>query len=127
MTIVTYNRSEHEISVSGHAGAGPYGRDIVCAAASMLSYMLEDYAENTEEANGSVYRSGPEAAFKVKLDPEYLRAEHDCEVVLDLMARGYQMLADEYPDFINYEEVKGWQKKRKRKQWKQLNPLRKLI
>ena len=41
MTRVRYDRAGLRMRMEGHAGAGEYGRDIVCAAESILLLVLE--------------------------------------------------------------------------------------
>ena len=41
MTRVQYDRAGLRMQMEGHAGAGEYGRDIVCAAESILLLVLE--------------------------------------------------------------------------------------
>lgn len=47
-----------QVTVSGHAGYAPAGRDIVCAAVSALVYALAGYLEETGQAERVDIRRG---------------------------------------------------------------------
>ena len=60
MTRVCYYRNEYRLRAEGHAGAGEKGRDLICAAESILMMALERHvsqrpemrAEDREKAGG---------------------------------------------------------------------------
>ena len=51
MTRVRYDRAGLRMRMEGHAGAGEYGRDIVCAAESILLLVLERQLQELEGEN----------------------------------------------------------------------------
>ena len=40
---------EHELTINGHAGYAEYGKDIVCAGVSAITYALLAWMEHNEE------------------------------------------------------------------------------
>ncbi len=89
MTRVRYDPAAPEMEFSGHAGAGAYGKDPVCAALSMLMYTLLEAlpAEETERylADGSCrVRGGAAGTYEV-------------------IAAGLRLLAAEYPEHVCLE------------------------
>ena len=83
-----------QVIITGHAGFAEHGKDIVCAAVSILSTMLENVAL---DHGGGVQDTGEMLHIHMPLD-------HDRTLEYNLILRGYQMIEHEYPGFvkINY-------------------------
>lgn len=77
--------------MSGHAGAGEPGRDIVCAALSILMYSLV-----ASGAEGRVERG----------EAELLLPDRDVDVALC----GFRLLAESYPEYVSYKEMNNYGK-----------------
>lgn len=79
------NGDQIKLTVSGHAGAGPYGYDLVCAAVSALTQSLELNAERAEtfDKAGLSEIDMPFCITNLVLYKSYLRST--------------QVLADQYP------------------------------
>lgn len=77
--------------MSGHAGAGEPGRDIVCAALSILVYALV-----ASGAEGRVERG----------EAELLLPDRDVDVALC----GFRLLAESYPEYVSYKEMNDYGK-----------------
>ena len=75
--------------MSGHAGAGEPGRDIVCAALSILVYALV-----ASGAEGRVERG----------EAELLLPDRDVDVALC----GFRLLAESYPEYVSYKEMNNY-------------------
>ena len=65
MTHITYEPQMPGMAFDGHAGAGPYGGDVVCAALSALMYTLiaalpDDTAVEMGDGHCRVRGGGPE-------------------------------------------------------------------
>ena len=86
MTFVKFEPGSGFLSVSGHAGSAPRGRDLVCAALSIL-------AETAAAQPGARTRRG-EALVEIEAAPEKLAA----------LAPGFRLLARDWPQFVTYEE-----------------------
>ena len=72
--------------MSGHAGAGEYGTDTVCAALSILLYALIDAGAAGTLAPGAAELSLPA-----------------CDVGVAL--RGFRLLAENFPENVCYKEL----------------------
>lgn len=85
MISVSYAPATPSLRVSGHAMWAEKGKDIVCAAASILAYTLKaGGAQSRELPGGGMYITGDAAA-------------------LELIAGGYRLLAENYPQNIRFE------------------------
>ena len=73
-----------KIVVSGHAGAGEYGNDLVCAAASMLALAAK-------KAFGDE---------KVRLERGHAELELQSEDALRVIMAGYEWLEDNCPQYV---------------------------
>ncbi len=81
-------------TLSGHAGAGDHGQDIVCAAVSSAAYMT---ANTVTEIIG--------AAAAITVDDGYMDMTvtdkiHDCQNVLSGFRLHLQALQEQYPTRI---------------------------
>ena len=102
MIEIKFNPKELRLSVEGHAGQAEKGKDIVCAAVSILFYtlaqavtdsadMLEKKPEIwTEDGNGSV-SCKPKKAFLATIQRTYWT-----------ILTGIELLAEEYKEYINF-------------------------
>ena len=70
--------------VQGHAGYGPAGQDIVCAAASALVYALAETLAGLDIRKGYAEVTG----------------RGDCAGDFGLVCRGLAMLAERYPQCV---------------------------
>lgn len=86
--------------VSGHAGSGEYGKDIVCASVSVL-------AQTAVNALGELIRSD----FEYEIKDGYLRCavpgnmtaeeKRKALTIMETIYVGYRSIAESYPDFVN--------------------------
>ena len=107
MINAVYHRKFHSLSVSGHAYSGDPGHDLVCAAASILTYTLA-----ASVANMSAEKQVRDS--KIQINPGM--AEVSCKtahkyeaivtLIFDTVCAGFDLMARDYPDNINYE-VRG--------------------
>ena len=104
MIKISYNGGFH-VSVKGHAGSDEYGKDLVCAAASILVYALNDLYGDLEAldiVSGRLAKVEPGDA-EVDCTPK------DCYVgavrlQVQALCRGFRILADQEPSFVCYKE-----------------------
>ena len=101
MLKITYTEGENALSLrlEGHAGAGKWGSDIVCAAASILTYTAAAVAQQ-------LYRQGAlQAAPHIRLQPGSATvALERCEAakgLMDVICTGYSLLAVRYPKNVD--------------------------
>ena len=104
MLKITYTEGEESLCIrlEGHAGAGKWGKDIVCAAASILAYTAAASARQ-------LYREGKlTSAPYVRLQPGDALLEMEIcpetENLMNVIRNGYTMLSLRYPKFVRLEE-----------------------
>lgn len=92
-----------ELRMDGHAGAGEYGKDIICASASILAYTLAQdilIARDREilSENPTVDLKGGKARIscKAKTDKDYLEMLH----TLIVIQTGFKLLEHGYPQYV---------------------------
>ena len=103
MTRVRYDRAGLRMRMEGHAGAGEYGRDIVCAAESILLLVLERQLQELEGENrvSVVKRPGAAEISCCPVREKTLR----CRDVFETVFLGYQLLENMYPAFVTTELI----------------------
>ena len=88
-----------ECHFQGHAGAAPYGEDIVCAAISMLSQTsilgLHEVAKQAME-----YQMEDGELHILLSDP----INESGQAILETMLLGIKNVADQYSDFVRVSE-----------------------
>ena len=108
MIHITYRPDKYEITIKGHANSDEKGKDIICAAASMLFYTLAAclakspegwFAEAPDMAD---YLSEPErkGVSHIKCRP---KSDFDITVLImyQTVVTGFEQLAANYPDFVD--------------------------
>ena len=82
MVQVRYNPDVPSLRVSGHAGAGKYGEDLVCAAVSILAHTLGEWVPGRIFAGEAMFGGGQKEVYEIlwkgflvleSLYPEYVR------------------------------------------------------
>lgn len=107
MIQVTYYRRYNRVTVEGHAGSGPEGHDLVCAAVSALALTLAGNVSHME-AQGTVR----EAVIELKEGDAQIqctasrRFKDSVELIFHVICVGFELLATKYPNNISYE-VRG--------------------
>ena len=89
MTRVRYDPAVPEMIFSGHAGAGEYGKDPICAALSMLMF--------------SLLEALPAEGTRRQLADGYCRVSGGETAVYEVIAAGLRLLAAEYPEHVTLE------------------------
>lgn len=98
MIRVSYDTDEHCMVMEGHAGAGEYGHDIVCAAASILMHTLEAAAMDSQSTLQPVI-SKHRGYARIQCTPT-ARNKRRCEDIYRTIFRGYELLAQQYPEHV---------------------------
>lgn len=90
------------LTISGHAGQGDYGQDIVCAAASALieTLMLGLKDVAGEPPAGAVDPGDADLRFVHPMSRE-------ARAIIETMVRGLQDLAGSEPKAVAFEEQNG--------------------
>ena len=95
------------LEMRGHCGYDSEGRDIVCAAASILCItlcnLLEEKEGKLEESAKIIVENGlSEIAFAPKE-----RYADELAAVFETVEKGLRLLADNYPDYVSIAEKQG--------------------
>ncbi|WP_206831033.1 ribosomal-processing cysteine protease Prp [Alicyclobacillus fructus] len=88
--------------VQGHAGYAEAGRDIVCAAVSVLVYNFINSAERFADTVFDVRDRGDELSCRF---PAALNAR--ARLLFDSMLFGIEQVAEQYPEHVQIRRVRG--------------------
>ena len=104
MIQVIYYRKYNRVTVEGHAGCGPEGHDLVCAAVSALALTLSGNVSymNAQEAVHGVIIKLDEGNAEIQCTP-YRRYKDSVEQVFRSICVGFELLATKYPENISYD------------------------
>lgn len=95
-------RNDYTVKAEGHAGAGVYGSDILCAAVSVLMQTLANEVENAAKggivAKGNVERG--HGWMKVEVTP-FVSTEDMVDAWVNFVKDGLDAIAKDYPDNVN--------------------------
>lgn len=107
MIQVTYYRQYNRVTVEGHAGSGPEGHDLVCAAVSALALTLVGNISymQAQDAVYDVIIKLKEGDAEIQCSP-YRRYKDSVAQIYRAICVGFELLATKYPDNILYE-VRG--------------------
>ena len=106
MTKARMDWGKLKLEMNGHANAAEKGRDIVCAAESMLTQaLLQTLLEMNEEKKLWLEWTGSAAAGYLKMEAAPLD-DYKAEVraCFRICVTGLRMLAEKYPEYIELEE-----------------------
>ena len=105
MIQATYDRADHRLTVTGHAGEGIEENKLLCAAASTLTYTL---AAALVDLCAAGQISDPNARLRPGDACLHCHSSHASRgavlLTFDTVARGFALLASRYPDGVTYEE-----------------------
>lgn len=101
MTRVSYDRVGLRMKISGHANSGEYGRDIVCAAESILMLTLERQLQELEGLERLSVLKGPGRA-DISCCPRREKILR-CRDIFETIFLGYQILENMYPEYVETE------------------------
>jgi len=104
LTEIRYEPGRYRIRITGHAGAGEKGRDIVCAGVSALAFALLRQAGGEEAA---VTVDPAAALIDVRCAPADEAAALRCRAMLDTVAGGLRLIAETWPDYVRFETISG--------------------
>lgn len=92
--MISVERDENKIIVSGHAGYSPVGQDVVCAAVStLLQAFYWSVGELTHDELKADFRPGNAVI-------EYGNLSKEAMLLVDSFFVGVKMVADEFPDYV---------------------------
>ena len=100
-TVWNDGKTGYEVKAKGHAGAGKYGQDIVCAAVSCLMQTLANAVE--EAARAGLVALGAVAHGEGWMRVEVTPTHESCDMVeawVELVQDGLDALAESYPENV---------------------------
>ena len=100
-TVWNDDKISYEVKAKGHAGAGKYGKDIVCAAVSVLMQTLANEVE--EAARAGTVALGAVAHGDGWMKVEVTPTRESCNMVeawVELVQDGLDALAESYPENV---------------------------
>ena len=103
-TVWNDGKTSYEVKAKGHAGAGKYGQDIVCAAVSCLMQTLANEVE--EAARAGLVALGAVAHGEGWMRVEVTPTHESCDMVeawVELVQDGLDALAESYPENVELE------------------------
>lgn len=104
MSDVSFLRDERDttvrMNVRGHAGYDRVGRDIVCAAVSVLAFTAANLASQYEEAGAEVYVRISDGDVCVEVRCEERELYELCIRQMNVVELGFALLAEQHPQFI---------------------------
>lgn len=96
------------LTVEGHAGAGEFGHDLVCASSSILASTLAQIVQTMEFNNEledkpcvELNKGDASIIFRCRNEAIYTRAKH----MLDVIETGYLLLEHNHPQFVELKSV----------------------
>ena len=92
------NNHRYAISALGHAGSGPHGQDIVCAAVSTLLQSLGNYIESNQIENN--WHLLEQRYDEGNINVEAYACDESLHFVFDMVFESLEDLADMYPNFL---------------------------
>ena len=109
MIEVSFNREHEAISLklSGHAGGGLKGHDIVCAAASILAYTIAQivnvaYMKEGLKERPIVHMKEGNVLIRAKPKKE---KNKEMEQAFLVAQTGYELLMHNYPDCVHVDQI----------------------
>jgi len=101
MVKVSFKPNKYELTITGHAGAGKSGDDIVCSAVSILFYSLaKSLSDNPQMFKEPVDITDEEGNGHLKCSPSP-KYEATVKTMFTPTLTGFQLLADTYPKFVS--------------------------
>ncbi len=94
-----YDDEALTLTVTGHAGSARYGRDLVCAAASILMLTLERALQNEGLLDEKSGKRPGYARIIGRAHGERARG------IFETIFAGYALLAEEWPQYVKTERA----------------------
>ena len=102
MIEIVYDPDELTVEATGHAGAAPYGQDMVCCAVSVLMQTLEVTGRRVGAVKSSI--APGHAAVQILPYPlQWMEAEQRVEAIVD----GLREVARSYPQYVRIRRGVG--------------------
>lgn len=92
------------VYMEGHAGSSEHGKDIVCAAASILLFSLAEALNQMEK--GRIVEDTALRLDKGKADLSWQAVrgrEKECNSAVRAICGGFRILEEHYPEFVKVQ------------------------
>lgn len=97
--MIVITKDENRIALKGHAGYAEKGRDIVCAAVSMLVFNLQESINRlTEDTVGFCFAADETVIF-------YGSISENAQLLIDSFITGAELLSQSYPDNVRIDRA----------------------
>lgn len=93
-----------EFEVSGHAGAGPYGQDIVCAGVSAVVFTALQGLRQVAGIPHQVKEREADGYVHCRLEAGSPEARERAQVILETMVAGLRDMEKDYRKYIRVTE-----------------------
>lgn len=109
MIDVVFDPARWKLTVEGHAQSAEAGKDLVCAAATILIYTLSDSLEEAERRGYTlgVRENISSGSAMVQAAPR--SGEYDSmktlTTIFETICRGFTLLAEQFPEYVDYTEL----------------------
>lgn len=100
MIEITFNPKNLELKIDGHAGADEKGKDIVCAAVSVLFYTLGNcLSDSAHMIEGDITFTDEDGHGHIQCKPKEMYVPTIQRTYYTVLT-GLYMLAEAYPQYI---------------------------
>ena len=104
MIHVIYHKAYHRVTVKGHARSAENGRDLVCAATSMLTSTLAANVAQLQEKGivqkKTIVLDDGCAEVSCTVSNKY---KYTVEMIYLGICVGFELLSQRYPEYVTYE------------------------
>lgn len=109
---VKFEPRRKRIKINGHAGSGPLGNDIVCAAVTILALTIDSNVQTLESNNFVKVNKRNIGSGNAEFDiSTHEKNDKTVELILDTILTGYRILSYQYPDYV---KIFVWGRKSKK-------------
>ena len=91
------------LSIRGHAGSAPAGRDLGCAGASMLAYTALEVLQEARDAGEAASAFHREERGRMTMESYF--CDRGVKEQVDAVCTGFRLLAERYPQYVRFEKI----------------------
>jgi uncharacterized protein YsxB (DUF464 family) len=95
---ITPNHQTVAFKLTGHADAGDYGHDIVCAAVSVLSISTVNGLTKIIHTHPEIDKNDAEGGY---LKVTQIDTGHDAQILMNTFLNSLEDIQEQYPDFVS--------------------------
>ena len=95
---ITPDHQTVAFKLTGHADAGDYGHDIVCAAVSVLSISTVNGLTKVVHSTPKIDKNDTEGGY---LKVTQIATGHDAQILMNTFLNAMEDIQEQYPDFVS--------------------------